>query len=269
MENIRGKVRKLLEEGKVAGYLGYKLVEGHPLPHFFTPDNLEELDQAIVAPGNARYPLDKLLQVLVASYPEETFAIQVRGCDERGLNELYKWGQLDPEKVVLVGIACPQEQADYCECSGPWASVIDYGEKCEPVLASQRVIRVEGLPLQESFQEWLDHFARCVKCYGCRDVCPMCFCKECSLEHPELMSIGKVPPDTIFQLVRAIHMAGRCIDCGLCEEACPADIPLRVLYKKGNALVKEFFDYETGSLVTGLSPWKFLGDESTLETKPM
>ena len=97
----------------------------------------------------------------------------------------------------------------------------------------------------------------------------MCFCKECSLEHPDLMSTGTVPPDTIFQLVRAVHMAGRCIDCGLCEENCPADIPLRVLYKKGNDLVKDLFDYEMGSPESGPSPWKMLGDESTLETKPM
>jgi|UniRef100_A0A7C3V629 ferredoxin len=269
MEKIRDKVRKLLEDGKVAGYLGYKMVEGHPLPYLFTLDKLDELDQAIVTPGNARYPLDKLLQILAVRDPESTYAIQVRGCDERGLNELYKWGQLDPEKVVLVGIACPQEQADYCECPGPWASVIDYGEKCEPVLQSRRVNRIDELPLQDAFQEWLDHFSRCIKCYGCRDVCPMCFCKECSLEHPELMSTGKIPPDSIFQLVRAIHMAGRCIDCGLCEEACPADIPLRVLYKKANILMKQLFDYETGSPTTGPSPWKFLGEKVTLEPKPL
>jgi hypothetical protein len=36
-----------------------------------------------------------------------------------------------------------------------------------------------------------------------------------------------------------------------------------------NALVRDRFDYDTGSLETGISPWKFLGDESTLETKPM
>jgi formate dehydrogenase subunit beta len=269
MDNIRKKVEELFKEGTVAGYLGYKMVEGHSLPYLFTPDKPEELAESVVPPGNARYPLDKLLQMLAANDAEATFAIQVRGCDERGLNELYKWGQLDPEKVVLVGIACPQEQADYCECFGPWASVIDYGEKCQPVEKSLRVSRVEDLTSTDALQEWLGHFARCVKCYGCRDVCPMCFCKECSLEHPELMSTGKVPPDCIFQLVRAIHMAGRCIDCGLCEEACPADIPLRVLYKKGNALVKEFFEYDTGSPVASLSPWKFLGDEVTLETKPM
>jgi hypothetical protein len=33
--------------------------------------------------------------------------------------------------------------------------------------------------------------------------------------------------------------------------------------------VKELFDYDTGSLEAGLSPWKFLGEESTMKTKPM
>jgi formate dehydrogenase subunit beta len=269
MDKLREKVRNLLKEGKVAGYVGYILKDSHPLPHFFTAEHLEEVDQAIVAPDEARYPLDKLLQQVASRYPDEVFAIQVRGCDERGLNELYKWGQLDPEKVVLVGVACTQAQADYCECAGPWATVIDYGEKCQPVTKSKRVERIEALGEEAAFQEWIAAFEKCIKCYGCRDVCPMCFCKECSLEHPELMSTGTVPPDTIFQLVRAVHMAGRCIDCGLCEENCPADIPLRVLYKKGNALVKELFDYDTGSPEAGPSPWKFLGDEATLDTKPM
>lgn len=63
-------------------------------------------------------------------------------------------------------------------------------------------------------------------------------------------------------------MAGRCIDCSLCEENCPAYIPLRVLYKKGNLLVKELFEHDTGSPATGPSPWKILGDEPTLEIKP-
>jgi len=269
MDRLREKVRNLLKDGKVAGYLGYIMKDGHPLPHLFTPERPEEVDQAIVAPGDARYPLDKLLQQLAKGYPDATFAVQVRGCDERGLNELYKWGQLDPEKVVLVGVACPQDQADYCECAGPWPSVIDSGDKCAPVLRSLRVDRIDALSGEAAFQEWMAAFNKCVKCYGCRDICPMCFCKECALEHPDLMSTGKVPPDSIFQLVRAIHMAGRCIDCGLCEENCPADIPLRVLYKKGNALVKDLFDYDTGSLTTGLSPWKFLGEESGMETKPM
>lgn len=269
MDKLRAKVRSLLTEGKVAGYLGYLIKDSHPLPHLFTKENLAEVDRAIVAPDDARYPLDKLLITLAGRYPDATFAIQVRGCDERGLNELYKWGQLEPEKVVLVGVACTQSQADYCECPGPWPAVVDFGEKCQPVGKSQRVERIDALAELDAFQEWLAAFKRCIKCYGCRDVCPMCFCKECSLEHEDLMSTGQLPPDSIFQLVRAIHMAGRCIDCGLCEESCPADIPLRVLYKKANALVKDLFDYGVGLPEAGPSPWKILGEEATLEAKPM
>ena len=41
-------------------------------------------------------------------------------------------------------------------------------------------------------------------------------------------------------------MVGRCIDCGLCEEACPANIPLRTLYKKVNSIMDEKFDFVTG-----------------------
>jgi Na+-translocating ferredoxin:NAD+ oxidoreductase RnfC subunit len=41
-------------------------------------------------------------------------------------------------------------------------------------------------------------------------------------------------------------MAGRCIDCGLCNEACPADIPLRTLYKKVADILEDEFGYKTG-----------------------
>jgi ferredoxin len=97
----------------------------------------------------------------------------------------------------------------------------------------------------------------------------VCFCKDCSLEHPDLIGTGHLPPDIpIFHLVRAVHMAGRCIDCGLCEDACPAEIPLRLLYRKVNAIVKDLFDYETGS-DDALPPFSILGDKPTMSPQPL
>ena len=69
-------------------------------------------------------------------------------------------------------------------------------------------------------------------------------------------------------MVRAVHMAGRCIDCGLCEAACPMDIPLRLLYGKVSQIVKDVFDYDTGSSALE-SPFNILGDKVALEPKPM
>jgi len=63
-------------------------------------------------------------------------------------------------------------------------------------------------------------------------------------------------------------MAGRCIDCGLCEDACPSDIPLRLLYRKVSETVEDVFGYKTGTH-TDQSPFNLLEDEVTLEPKPL
>ena len=63
-------------------------------------------------------------------------------------------------------------------------------------------------------------------------------------------------------------MAGRCIDCGLCEEACPVDIPLRFLYRMANGIVKDLFDYEAGTSKSQ-SPFSVLDEETTLEPKSL
>ena len=55
-----------------------------------------------------------------------------------------------------------------------------------------------------------------------------------------------MPEIPVFHHTRAMHMVGRCIDCGLCEEACPSTIPLRTLYKKVNSIMDEKFDFKTG-----------------------
>jgi Na+-translocating ferredoxin:NAD+ oxidoreductase RnfC subunit len=55
-------------------------------------------------------------------------------------------------------------------------------------------------------------------------------------------------------------MVGRCIDCGLCEEACPSSIPVRTLYKKVGAIVEDVFGYKTGETEEGKSPLNFLGE---------
>ena len=108
----------------------------------------------------------------------------------------------------------------------------------------------------------MNHFDRCVKCYGCRNVCPMCFCNECSMEEPQLIKRGTLPTENpIFHLTRAIHMIGICIDCGLCEEACPADIPLRTLYKKVADIVAADTGYRPGENSEEKCPFNIYGEQ--------
>jgi ferredoxin len=259
------KIKILLEEGGVDGFWAYKTVRGFPMPWFFTRENVEELEPW--QSTHARYPIVRLLLAEARLAPEKTFGILVRGCEERALGELYKWNQLRPEKVVVLGQACCAELADQCQCSEPFPRKLDFGSAAAPVSGNRRVEELMAMDGGERLDWWLGHMNRCIRCHGCRDVCPVCFCTECSLAHPELIPGEKLPPDASFHLVRAVHMAGRCVDCGLCEEICPARIPLRSLYKKVNLLVEEIFGYKTG-VEGGKSPFTFLGEELMLPLGP-
>jgi len=55
-----------------------------------------------------------------------------------------------------------------------------------------------------------------------------------------------VSENTSWNLMRAFHLAGRCIGCGQCERACPMGIPLMELNKMIEKEIKEMFEYTPG-----------------------
>jgi len=260
-KRIKEYVQQLLASGKIKGFLGLREENGHIMPYLFCDSH--EFEQMSLGdrnkPGDTRYPLNQLLIRLATEYPDDTFAVLVRGCDERGLNELFKWEQLNEERVIPVGLGCSDELAKACECEKPFPDCLIDGPQGEKI-DSQKVAHIDRMDLEGRLEFWMTEFDRCIKCYGCRNVCPMCFCNQCSLEEESLIGTGRIPPaNPTFHLTRAVHMVGRCIDCGLCEEACPADIPLRTLYKKVGEIVSEEFDYRTGYTIEEKSPFNIIG----------
>jgi len=225
---LRDEVRQLLDQDEIDGFMGLKLEHGHPTPHLFTKENLAELDS--IAIGTRAYALQNPLRRLAAKYPDKKFGVMARGCDERALRELFKYGQLSPENTKMVGVACSADAAQACRCSTPYPSEAVHECKAEGVSDSAIVEEIAQLPQGERLGFWLNHFHNCLKCYGCKNGCPVCACTDCTLSCDPLIAKGETPPENpIFHLTRAMHMAGRCIDCGLCEEACPSNIPLRTL----------------------------------------
>ena len=49
-----------------------------------------------------------------------------------------------------------------------------------------------------------------------------------------------------WNVARAFHLTGRCVNCGECERACPMNIPLGAINQKMAQLMKEWFDFHSG-----------------------
>ena len=119
-----------------------------------------------------------------------------------------------------------------------------------PELLFAEVEKIEKLDPKERFAYWQQELQRCIRCYACRNACPLCVCQDfCAADARDphwLSQKTGIGEKFMWQILHAIHLAGRCTDCGECERACPMDIPIQRIRKKINKEIKELFGYEAG-----------------------
>ena len=106
--------------------------------------------------------------------------------------------------------------------------------------------RVMAMSSEERLAFWIDQFRKCNKCYGCTMNCPVCFCDDCLLEEKTFTVEKGIPPGMAFHLIRSLHLADKCVECGECERSCPADIPLLALRKMVNDDMMDMFSFASG-----------------------
>jgi len=104
------------------------------------------------------------------------------------------------------------------------------------------VKRIESMAPDEKYGYFDDLLKECIRCYACRNACPLCYCPTCFVDEsmPQWVGKGQDPVDVrTFHFLRAYHCAGRCTDCGACARACPMGINMRVFTRK---LEKDCYD---------------------------
>ncbi len=131
-----------------------------------------------------------------------------------------------------------------------------YDELAAPLVEEQKDIDryadvrlIEAMSPQEKWQYFEDLLSPCIRCYACRNACPLCYCPTCFVDEARPQWVGKSqdPIDIrTFHFLRAYHCAGRCTDCGACERACPVGIKIRQFTSKLNRDCLDMFGWEAG-----------------------
>lgn len=122
-------------------------------------------------------------------------------------------------------------------------------EELSGVDAYKDVKEIEKMTSEKKWEFFTQVINKCIRCYACRNACPLCYCPTCFVDESKPQWVGKSndPVDTMtFHILRAFHCAGRCTDCGACERVCPVDIPIRQFTKKLNKDAKDFFSWDAG-----------------------
>jgi formate dehydrogenase (coenzyme F420) beta subunit len=258
-EELRQTCRRLLEDGSVQVVIGYGQASptDRVAPVFITkPDDVDQLvwnDQCFA--NLTKYLSRKEVVALGKA------AICVKGCDERALLVLEKESQIERSNVVVIGLACdgvgnPKlAKCQSCDVHMPRRADVVIGQSSAdslPVPADRRYAEIEAFlkkTPEERMAYWKAELSRCVKCYACRQVCPMCYCRQCIVDknRPVVISTSAtLKGNFAWQITRAFHLAGRCIGCDECTRVCPAGIDLRLLNLSLAKAAEENFTFRAG-----------------------
>ncbi len=266
MARLNDIARDLLADGTVDFIIGYERMQAPNRTRPFIAATADDAGRLVFN----HHAVNNLAVYLTKMKPPEgrKIGIVAKGCDVRAIIMLMQENQIRREQVYIIGMECsgvvneagmewkPENISAKCiSCmvhTPPLHDVL-IGEP-EPITMPEnrrvgQLRALEAMSTEERWNFWQNELERCVKCYACRQVCPMCYCEQCIADKSVprwIDSSASQRGNLAWNIIRAFHLAGRCVGCNECERACPQDIPLSLLNMKMGMTAKQEFDYAAG-----------------------
>jgi formate dehydrogenase subunit beta len=263
MTEIRNKVKELLDRNEIDVLLAWREDPEHKdaRPHIYRKgDDLSTM----VFDDRCIDNLTNYIPRLTRRYRK--VGVLLKGCDGRSLVTQFVEHRVEKNKVMALAVACSGvkingREAEKCaDCATHVSPVADhlFGERGKEEKPEFKTLtQIEAMSPEERWKFFSEHFARCTRCYACRQICPLCYCEICIVDQQEPKWIepsAKLSANTMWHLVRAYHLAGRCSDCGECERVCSEGIPIRLLNIALEKGILEMFDKRPGTVPDELPP---------------
>ncbi len=282
INKIKTKVKELFSTKQVDLVIGYKRAPDgvSAMPCFIYKEDMADIliwdAYCVYNLSNYLNPVRDVISSGVKESSGKKTGIIAKPCDIKSIMVLLQENQLKREDVFIIGIECsgvagekrtllpesPNEEIGFdarckrCRPAVPavYDVLITHDEKKPRVQLPEddpyeSVRKLEAKSVHERLKFWHEEFSRCIRCYACRQICPMCYCPRCVADQSQpawfSRSVSK-EGNFSWNVNRAMHLAGRCIGCGECERACPAGIPLGEINKKIAKDARELFNYEAG-----------------------
>lgn len=245
MEALQRKAKELLESGSVKAVIGYEkgTFDGRRPVVITKAEQAGKLVFDETCQQNLAYYLTKhevrhLGRMAVAARPEVL----------RALLQLAAERQVKEEDVLALAVTAEGVK----ELPTLQAIEEHLALLAQELPAKDREMleKLTRMTQPERWAFWQAELSRCVKCYACRNSCPMCYCEHCTMDcnRPQWVP---VPSHTLgnleYHMVRAMHLAGRCVECGECGRACPVGIPVHLLTFFAQESVQRQFGQKAGT----------------------
>ena len=249
MEALRTKAKDLLESGAVKLIIGYGKGPEESVRAIFVrkPSDSERLIFDEQCQQN--------LAVYLTKHEIKHFGklgIVAHLSTIRSMLQMASENQLKEDDVVALGVAA---DGTVVELSS-FKSMEEYVASCAldlPVADRELIQKLQAMSREERWNYWMEQLSRCIKCYACRASCPMCYCCRCQVEYnqPQWLAAEASPMGNFeWHVTRAMHLAGRCVNCGECGRACPVAIPIHLLNFVTVSTVKDKFNVSAGTSAT-------------------